>query len=313
VDQTTAGGANVDLAVLDALARQKALLAERLATQEQFAASERLRLQAQIDGIRAEVAQFEAQIATQAERVRLAASRVSSTAELRARGVASDAEYKQRRESQLEQQGIHGALVQDLIARRSQLAAVHQALGQLPIATAEKLQQLRNELLETEQRIAEIEGRRGYVLRAPAAGLVSALQATVGRIADPRQPQLSLLPEDGALQAELFVPTRAAGFLRPGQEVRILYDAFPYQRFGTYRGRLLQVSQTVLMGADISAPIMLQEAAYRATVELERQSVDAGGSPMRLQPDMLLRADIVLDRRPLLVWLLDPLLRARIS
>ncbi len=84
------------------------------------------------------------------------------------------------------------------------------------------------------------------MIRAPIAGRVSSLQATVGKPADPRQLQLSIVPDGSTLQAELFVPTRARGFVRPGQEVRILYDAFPYQRYGTHRGQVDDVSQTVL-------------------------------------------------------------------
>lgn len=313
VDQTAADGGNVDAAVLDALARRKLLLGERIATQERLEVSERLRLEARIAGFEAEMTQLEAQIAAQEERVRLAGSRASSVAELRVQGVVSDADYKLRREAHLEQRQRLSALAQELAARRNERTAARHSLEQLPISTAEKVQLLRNELLETEQRIAEIEGRRAYVVRAPAAGRVSTLQAAEGRAADPRHPQLSILPEDGLLRAELFVPTRAAGFVRPGQEVRVLYDAFPYQRFGAHRGQVVSVSRTVLSASDIAAPVALQEPSYRAIATLERQDIPHAGEATPLQPDMLLRADIVLERRPLIAWLLDPLLRVRLS
>ena len=112
------------------------------------------------------------------------------------------------------------------------------------------------------------------------------------------------------LQAELFVPTRAAGFVRDGQRVRVLYEAFPYQNFGTYGGRIVKVSRTVLAPADAAAPVELKEPAYRVTAALDRPDVDANGDRVPLRPDMLLRADIVLDRRTLMDWLLNPLLGA---
>jgi membrane fusion protein len=43
---------------------------------------------------------------------------------------------------------------------------------------------------------------------------------------------------------------------------------------------------------------------------LDRPDVDAYGDKIPLQPDMLLRADIILDRRTLMNWLLNPLLGA---
>jgi membrane fusion protein len=78
----------------------------------------------------------------------------------------------------------------------------------------------RSQLATTEQRMTEISGRRAYIIRAPATGHVSTLQATVGQFADSRRPQMEIVPNDSILQAELFVPARAIGFVRPGQKVR---------------------------------------------------------------------------------------------
>jgi membrane fusion protein len=60
-------------------------------------------------------------------------------------------------------------------------------------------------------------------------------------------------------------------------------------------------------------PVVLKEPAYKVTVILDRQDITAHGQRIPLQPDMLLKADVLLDRRPLLSWLLDPFLSARIS
>jgi membrane fusion protein len=121
------------------------------------------------------------------------------------------------------------------------------------------------------------------------------------------------VPGGSALRAELFIPARAIGFVEVGQRVRILYDAFPYQHFGTYGGRVASVSQTILAATDVVAPVTLVGPSYRATVLLERPDIDAYGKRIPLQPDMLLRADIILDRRTLVQWILNPLLSARIQ
>jgi membrane fusion protein len=74
---------------------------------------------------------------------------------------------------------------------------------------------------------------------------------------------------------------------------------------------VVAVSQTILTGADVGGPVALKEPAYRVVARLDRPDVDAYGQRMPLQPDMPLRADVILDRRPVIAWLLDPLLRAR--
>ena len=48
-----------------------------------------------------------------------------------------------------------------------------------------------------------------------------------------------------------------------------------------------------------------------STAALDRSEIDAYGKIMPLQADMLLRADIILEKRPLISWLLDPLLSVR--
>jgi membrane fusion protein len=220
-------------------------------------------------------------------------------------------EFKKREIAALEQKQKLDSLKQHAAARQNELTEGRAALEQLPTITAGKIQTLRSELARTEQRIAEISGRRAYEVRAPAAGRISILQATAGQFADPQRPQMEIVPENSELQANLFVPAKAIGFVQPGQNVRILYESFPYQQFGTYSGRVSEVSQTMLTRSETSAPIELKEPAYRVTATLDRRDVDAYGKRIRLQADMLLKADIILEKRSLIRWLLDPLLSIR--
>jgi membrane fusion protein len=57
--------------------------------------------------------------------------------------------------------------------------------------------------------------------------------------------------------------------------------------------------------------LALCEPAYKVTAALDRQDIDANGRRVPLQPDMLLRADIILERRALTSWILEPLLSVR--
>jgi membrane fusion protein len=228
-----------------------------------------------------------------------------------ASGALAAIELKRREQGALEQKQNVVTLDQQITARRTQLTDARHTLEQLPAVVAERVRVLRNDLSSIEQRVAEVNGRQAYVIKAPTSGRVSTLQATVGQIADPKHMQLEIIPVDAQLQAELFFPTRAFGFVRPGQQVRLLYDAFPYQKFGAYRGSVTELSHAILSGNETKGPITLKEPAYRVTVALERPDIDAYGRKMPLQPDMLLKADVILEQRSLLRWLLDPVLSAR--
>jgi membrane fusion protein len=118
---------------------------------------------------------------------------------------------------------------------------------------------------------------------------------------------MTISPADPVLISELYVPSRAAGFVEAGQSVRLLYDAFPFQRFGAARGEVMSVSSTVLTPTEVNAAVKLEEPVYRVLVRLDRQSVDAFGRPMALQVGMALTADIILENRSLMDWLLQPI------
>jgi len=170
---------------------------------------------------------------------------------------------------------------------------------------------LRGSIADLEGRLAEIAGRHAYQLRAPVAGHVSALQARVGLAADTAVPLMAIVPTGSVLQAELLVPSRAIGFVEPGQTVRLAYEAFPFQRFGLHGGHVTTVSRNLLRPAELVAPIAINEPSYRVVVALDRQTLSAFGRDFPLGPDMTLKADIVFDRRSLLEWVFEPMFSLR--
>jgi membrane fusion protein len=309
--QIAANGEDINVSMLAALEAQRNLLTNQIAAEQERMKSERARLTALTGGLMIEISELQAQIESQKEAVRVSRDIVSSVTELKAKGLISALEYAQRELAALGQKQKSNSLNQELAARQNQLTETRYSLEQLPTVMAGKIQSLRSELSTTEQRVAEISGRRAYVIRAPDAGRISTLQATVGQFTDPRRPQMEIIPNNSALQAELFIPTRGIGFVKPGQEVRILYEAFPHQQFGTYGGRINEISQTILSRSDASGPIELKEPAYRVIVALDRPDIDAYGKRIPLQPGMLLNADIILEKRSLLRWFLGPLLSVR--
>jgi membrane fusion protein len=304
-DQIASDGSDVNAALLDTLSAQKDLLAKNIESEEQRAGSERERLTLVVRGLESEIGQLQSQIALQEDRLKLLSTELDSAQQLSAKGYMTALDFRKRQLASMEQKQVLSGLNQQGAAKQNQLTEAKFALTQLPTVMAQKVQNIRNDLSAAEQRIAEIKGRGAYVIRSTISGRVSTLQATPGQNADPQQLQLEIIPNDVVLRAELFVPARAIGFVKTGQAVRILYDAFPYQHFGTYAGKIVKISQTILTSTDASGPIKLGEPAYRVTAALERPDIDAYGKKIALQPDMLLRADIILERRSLMNWLIS--------
>jgi membrane fusion protein len=113
------------------------------------------------------------------------------------------------------------------------------------------------------------------------------------------------------LQAHLYAPSSAVGFLRAQQPVLLRYQAFAYQKFGHQHGHIEQVSLAPLQPAELTGQPWVgsvREPMYRITVALDRQHVPAYGALQPLAPGMQLDADVPIDRRKLYEWLFEPVL-----
>lgn len=165
---------------------------------------------------------------------------------------------------------------------------------------------------ELDEKRAETAAQSLVVLTAPIDGRVATMRAEVGGATMPGTTLALVLPPDAQLEAELWAPSKAAGFVRPRDEVRIMYDAYPFQRFGTGSGRVISISRTPVEAAELPiAPSDTREAMYRVRVSLDRQYVAAYGGRWPLNPGARLRADLILERQSLFGWLFDPLLASR--
>jgi membrane fusion protein len=310
--EVAADGQDINASKLASMRHQVDMLESQITAEQRTAAAERERLKALVDSSEAEIGDIHRQIEIQNERIGIAVSLLSSARELLAKGYMSAVEGRRREDLLLEQRQSLVSLRRQLAEKQNKLAETKHMLEALPTETTRKVQPLRDEIANIEQRRAEAKGRSSYVIRAPAAGQIAMLQVHRGQTVQPRQLQLEIVPENSPLRAELLIPTRAAGFVRVGQEVRLLYDAFPYQNFGAYTGRITELSNTVVTKADATGLIVPEEPVYKGIAVLDRPDVDANDRKVPLQAGMLLQANIILDRRSLGRWILDPLLKKRL-
>ena len=280
----------------------------RLSDLEALAAEE---LDGRMLGARSEIAILEVQIALQHDRLRILERRLESVRALEQAGHVASAQYDTARENYLsELQRLRG-LERDLSTRTSLLARLGTEHQRVPLEFRNRHAALRARLSETVRAQVEVRSRSTYTITAPVSGLVTGVQATIGAEVSRERPLLTLLAEDAVLEAVLFVPSRAVGFVRKGQEVRLRFDAFPHERFGDQHGIVIQIDRSILAPSELPDPVVAREPVYRVRARPEHDYMEVYGDRIPLRPGMALEADIVTDRRSLLLWLLDPLLSLR--
>ena len=159
-------------------------------------------------------------------------------------------------------------------------------------------------------RVLELDSLDSLVT-APVAGRVSGMTALVGTRVQNGQPLLSLLDESAELEAILFVPPRGSSQITIGQQVGLRYAGFPYQKFGSQKGRVTEVGRSLVLKGSSEKPLITTEPVYKVRVKPHKRSIAAYGQQLALTSGMLLEADLVHDIRPLWMWLFDPVLSMR--
>ena len=153
--------------------------------------------------------------------------------------------------------------------------------------------------------------RQLIVLKSPADAIVLEIaNRTVGSVVREAETLFVLVPRDVPLQAEVNVQGRDIGQLSVGQPVRIKFEAFPFQKYGTGTGAVRIISQ------DSFSPDPKSGGAPHATAPYYRVLIDLTDTQLRLPsdhvqfiPGMAVTAELKVGRRSVISYFLYPLLR----
>lgn len=308
--RSTLAGGDTALATLAAIAqRQRSVAASH--------ASQRDQLQAQHDGLGARIAaalaeqrQVQRQLATRRQQQAIAEQTLARFRGLREKQYVTELQLQQQQSLALEQRGEVQALERQALALDVRQQELEQARRELPARRAALDAAEQRERAGLAQEALEASSRAEAVIRAPVSGTVSTLLGQAGQAVQAGQPVLSLLPAASALEAHLLVPSRAVGFVAPGDPVLMRYQAFPYQKFGQHGGRVLRVSRSALSTGELDSLVGVGQAGepyYRIVVALDRPTVRAFGRDEPLRPGMRLEAELLGERRRLWEWAIEPL------
>ncbi|KGM40472.1 hypothetical protein JY96_11625 [Aquabacterium sp. NJ1] len=276
--------------------------------QLQMGAASRSVLEERIRHARHDLETLNEEIRLQEQQIATSRRMVDQLQPLLADRVISELQFEQQRAQLLDQQARLQTLKRQRTAAETDAAQAGEEMRRMAGQAQVDRAGLDRDLLSLQQEQVQRRAQRVTLIKSPTAGVISGLTATPGQALGANALLASVVPEHSPLEATLYVPSTAVGFIKPGQGVRISYDAFPYQRFGQHHGTVRSVSQT-----DVPLPAASgdgnkdRRAVFLVKVALDKDSVSAYGREIRLHPGLTLSADIELDRRRLIRWMLDPL------
>lgn len=212
---------------------------------------------------------------------------------------------------------------QDLRAQQSTVqslrAAIEQSRSRISALQSQYQAQLENERVELQaqinralQDLQKSTLKDEYLeVRATQAGVVKdLLVAAPGAVVQSGAVLMNIVPNGDQLVAEVMLKNEDAGFVAVGQAARLKVAAYPFQKYGMLDARVDLVSADAIepkQGNASQAPSL----TYRAFVALDKAAASSfgGAAPLRLQPGMLVTAEINQGQRTVLEYLLSPVRR----
>jgi membrane fusion protein len=289
-----------------ALARQEDLVSALGTSETQALAQQR-------ESLTASIASLERQRALAASQIAIAEAGTRRALRLAAEGAGSQRQVEESRATSIARRAEVESIQERIITQRETLRAIAGQIAQRGISAS------RGESEVAAQRAALAEQRAALLrtdrltLTAPVAGRVGDVGAQVGQRARPDASLVTIVPRGSRTEVWLYAPSRALGFVRPGQDVRLLFDAFPYQKYGSGRGTVMDVSSVPVDAGAIDPALGIEEPVFRVRVSIIEVAPRVAGAEERLRPGMTLSANLVLERRALWEVLFNPIKTALAS
>lgn len=264
-----------------------------------------------LENLKAEQENLVRQIEQQKARLSFAEDALARYRRLLEQDLISREQVVQKEVDAVDQRVRLQALQRDQIVVERELATTQRDLEATRARYETTHLTLQRSVSSTQQEYTELEARRRIIVTAAVDGVVTFVQTGKGALVDTQRPLAYIVPAGVPLEARLLAPGRAIGFVKPGREVKLRYQAYPYQKFGQQDGVVTAVSSFAAQASDLVGAAtpegLAGEPLYAITVRLKAQTLVAYGREEPLQAGMKLEADIMLDSRRLYEWMLEPL------
>ncbi|EGR5448480.1 HlyD family efflux transporter periplasmic adaptor subunit [Vibrio cholerae] len=305
--QSLTTGIEISHVLSKEIVKQLSMLQVELETNESIFKKERERLKRQIPQLKQSIISIKKVSETNLKRLEIKKEQYLKNLKLLKSNYISKSQLISIQEEYFETMENNDKLEKEIAISEMNLINLESEIDTLPGRELAKKNLLERQISELKIKQYELENQYEFIKVAPESGIVTTIQTSSGMYINENSPILSIIPQNSPLEIELLLPTRSAGFVQIGDIVQMRFDAFPYQKFGLVLGKIKNVDKALILPNDKVLPIKIDEAMYRVRASIEQQSVNAYGKNFPLKVGMIADADIILESRTLLEWLLEPI------
>lgn len=272
-------------------------------------------LEAEIESLHFNLNKLDALIQEQRQRMTLAQENMNRYRGLKEKEYISVEEFQAKQDNFMSQKVTLQSYEREKISKQSELVNKQWVLKSLSSKLDNELSMVDRQIAVNQQEFLENKARDSLILQANASGHIASMNAELGQYISPNIPIMNIVPAASNLEAHLFVPSAAIGFIRIGQSVKLRFQAYPYQKFGQGQGKISSISATTMNAQELinlgefsqGVTLNQNEPFYLVKVKLNQQDIKAYGESKSLKVGMAFDADVMQEKRKLYEWVLEPL------
>lgn len=217
-----------------------------------------------------------------------------------------------------QQQNTHQNFYSQLIQEELQITNLTSELTSLQLKFNDQILQYEYRRYDLQKQLLEITANDTIVINSPSEGKVESLTVTIGQMVNSGDSLAQILPQqDNHYYAVLWLPNTSIAYIQEGDDINIRYDAFPFEKFGQFPGKIISISSVPASKQELSqygsAPYRQNGQPdinyYKAIISLSTPQLTDSGKSLALTSGMTLQSTLFLEERPMYQWMFAPFYR----
>ena len=236
-------------------------------------------------------------------------------ADYQRRGLINNEQFNNQRYLYYQQQNSYQLLQNQIIQENLSIIQLNSELVTKIADFDNKISEYQFQLNALQRQLTEVNAKGTLIVSAPSDGRIESLSVTEGQMVKTDDSLAQLIPANtDSYNLVLWAPNESVPYISINDKINIRYEAYPYQRFGQFSGKIMSISNVPASSQEMStyssSPLSRNninyQAYYKVIVSLDKQQMAKFNNKIKLTNGMKADITLFLEKRPIYQWMLSP-------
>ena len=236
-------------------------------------------------------------------------------ADYQKKGLINNEQFNNQRYLYYQQQNSYQLLQNQIIQENLSIIQLNSELVTKIADFDNKISEYQFQLNALQRQLTEVNAKGTLIVSAPSDGRIESLSVTEGQMVKTDDSLAQLIPANtDSYNLVLWAPNESVPYISINDKINIRYEAYPYQRFGQFSGKIMSISNVPASSQEMStyssSPLSRNninyQAYYKVIVSLDKQQMAKFNNKIKLTNGMKADITLFLEKRPIYQWMLSP-------